>query len=376
MSELYNRSKSSIILSISTITAILLFAYISAMAQQTFEDFKNQQEQDYSRYVEEEERAFREYVEEVERKWNEFRNTTRRDWIEYSEDLNTLSQVDFEEGKISVETIIEKDTENVMDQATSNIASQIENLFQPDSLVGDVILSELVEFNSPPIIDSTNVRSFVEEKVLPNAVLSKETIMSKDGIERVKVTVTFEMVPDHIKRRADKYFAAAKRYSAKYKIELPLIMAIMQTESFFNPRAKSPIPAYGLMQLVPRSGAREAYRYVHKEDKIVKPDYLYTPENNIHLGCAYLAKMKQHEFKKVNDKDKLRYCLIAAYNTGPGNVCQAVVGEKKLRPAIEEINFMDKETLYKILLEELPYHETKDYLVKVETRREYYAEWK
>ncbi len=375
MSEKLNASKKSILIFVTAAFGLIMFAFISANAQQTFEEFKNQQEQEYSRYLQQEQEAFQEFVEDVERKWNEFKNTTRREWIEYSNDLNTLSQVNFEEGDITIETLVEKESENVMDLAMTNISTQIENLFQADSLCGEVILADLVEFNSPPIIDSTNVRSFVEQKVLTNAVLDKETIMSQDGIERLKVTVTFEMVPDHIKRRAEKYFAAAKRYSAKYKLELPLIMAIMQTESFFNPRAKSPIPAYGLMQLVPRSGAREAYRYAHKEDKIVKPDYLYTPENNIHLGCAYLAKMRQYEFKDIKDPDKLRYCLVAAYNTGPGNVCQAIVGEKKLRPAIEEIKYMDKETLYKILLEDLPYSETKDYLVKVETRREYYLNW-
>jgi membrane-bound lytic murein transglycosylase C len=66
---------------------------------------------------------------------------------------------------------------------------------------------------------------------------------------------------------------------------------------------------------------------VHREDKIIKPDFLYTPENNIHLGYAYLAKMRDNEFKNVNDPEKLRYCLIAAYNTGPSNVCHAVAGE-------------------------------------------------
>lgn len=376
MSEIIRRSKSKIILSMTILIAVVLCAYISTLAQQTFDEYKKSQEQEYSKYVEKEQEAFRKYVEEVEKKWNEFVNTTRRDWVEYSSDLNTMSKVDFEEGKIVIETIVEKDTEDIMAKASANIEQQIENLFQPDSLVGDVVLANLVEFNSPPIIDSTNARLFAEEKVLPNAILDQETIMSQDGIERIKVTATFEMVPDHIKVRAEKYLPMVKRYAAKYKVSVPLILAIMQTESYFNPRAKSPIPAYGLMQLVPRSGAREAYRYVHKEDKIVKPDYLYSPENNIHLGCAYIKKMREYEFKDINDPDKLRFCLIAAYNTGPGNVCKAVVGESSLRPAIEEINFMDKETLFKILVEDLPYPETREYLAKVETRRNYYQEWK
>ena len=376
MSEIIHKSKTNLIAGVSAIFAIVLLFYVSSLAQQTFEEFRRQQDQEYSKYVEQEEAAFRKYVEDVKQKWNDFVNTTRRDWVEYSQDLNTLSNVDFEVGEITVETLVEKDADDIMTQAAANISNQIVDLFHPDSLVGDVILSDLVEFNSPPIIDSTNARLFAEEKVIPRAVIDKETIMSRDGIERVKVTATFKMVPEHIKIRAEKYLPVVKKYAAKYKISVPLVLAIMQTESFFNPRAKSPIPAYGLMQLVPRSGAREAYRFVHKEDKIVKPDYLYTPENNIHLGCAYLAKMRDYEFKDVKDPEKKRLCLIAAYNTGPGNVCEAIIGEKTLRPAIDEINFMDKDTLYKILIDDLPYHETKDYLVKVETRRDYFMAWK
>ena len=114
---------------------------------------------------------------------------------------------------------------------------------------------------------------------------------------------------------------------------------------------------------------------MHKEDKIVKPNYLYTPENNIHLGCAYLAKMRDYEFKKITDKDKMRLCLIAAYNTGPGNVCKAIIGDKKLNPAIREINKIDADTLFELFKDDLPYKETRDYIVKVEDRRANYLEW-
>ena len=360
----------------AVIGSILIIAFVGSMAQQTFREYMSQQDEEYNKYVKAEQKAFAKYKADVEKKWNEFIDATRRDWVEYSSDLNTLSDVDFEDGKITIETIVEKNNPDIMGQAAKNISDKIADLFQVDSLADEVVLANLVEFNSPPIIDSTNARLFADEKVIPGATLDRETIMSQDGIERVKITATFKMVPDHIKIRAERYLPAVKKYCMKYDVELPLVMAIMQTESYFNPRAKSPIPAYGLMQLVPRSGAREAYRFVHKEDKIVKPDFLYTPENNIHLGCAYIAKMRDNEFKDVKDPEKLRYCLIAAYNTGPGNVCHAVAGEKSLRPTIEEINFMERETLFRILTEELPYQETKDYLVKVETRRDYYNEWK
>jgi membrane-bound lytic murein transglycosylase C len=379
--KLTNRGISLSRVLVFIILAFIVFGYIAikpgpVVAQQSYDDFKNRQEQDYRDFVEAEQAAFENYVKEVKRKWNEFQDSDRRDWCEYSSDLNTLSKVDFEHGEITIETIVAKSTRTVFKQASINIREKIEGLFQKDSLTNDIILENQVEFGSPPIIDSTNARLFAEEKVIPRATLQKETIMSEDGIERVKVTATFKMVPDHLKIRAEKYLPLVKQYCKKYKLDIPLVMAIIQTESFFNPRAKSPIPAFGLMQLVPHSGAREAYRFVYDEDIIVKPAYLYTPENNIQLGCAYLAKMRDHEFKGVKDKNKLRYCLVAAYNTGAGNVCKAIAGESKFQPAIEEINYMKPQRLYQILLEELPYRETREYLAKVETRRDYYQSWK
>ena len=183
------------------------------------------------------------------------------------------------------------------------------------------------------------------------------------------------MVPNHLRIRAEKYLPLVKKYCGSYELEVPLVMAVMQTESYFNPRAKSSAPAYGLMQLVPKSGAREAYKYVFEQDKIVRPRYLYIPENNIQLGCAYLAKMRDNEFKEVNNSDKKRYCIVASYNTGPGNLSRAITGNRDVKAAVERINKMDKDKLFLKLRKDLPYAETRDYLEKVETRRKNYAEW-
>ena len=183
------------------------------------------------------------------------------------------------------------------------------------------------------------------------------------------------MVPNHLRIRAEKYLPLVRKYCGSYKLEIPLVMAIMQTESYFNPRAKSPAPAYGLMQLVPKSGAREAYKYIFKQDKIVRPSYLYIPENNVQLGCAYLAKMRDNEFKEVNDSEKRRYCLIASYNTGPGNLSWAITGNRDVKAAAGAINRMNKDRLFAKLKKDLPFAETRDYLEKVEKRRVIYMEW-
>ena len=361
---------------------ILCLSFTALKAQSDFNDYTKQQqdllkdfEKEYDEYVKAEQEAFNKFVEEVTRKWNEFKNSTQRDWYDYSRDLNTLSRVDFEEGKITIETLVEKDTDDVIGQAKKNIREKVVRLFNKDSLTGNVILENQVEFNSPPIVDSINIETYIDEKVLPNLTIERETIKSSDGIERVKITAIITMVPNHLRIRAEKYLPDIKKYCREFDLDIPLVLAIIQTESYFNQYAKSPVPAFGLMQLVPKYGAREAYKYVYKEDRIIRPAYLYQPENNIQLGCAYLAKMREYEFKDIKDIDKLRYCLIASYNTGPGNLSLAITGKRKLNIAIIRINEMDKDALFRKLKKELPYEETRDYIVKVETRRGNYVEW-
>jgi membrane-bound lytic murein transglycosylase C len=60
-----------------------------------------------------------------------------------------------------------------------------------------------------------------------------------------------------------------------------LIYAIIKIESSFNPYAVSSAPAYGMMQLVPSSGGREAYRKAKGEDKMPDKEYLFNADNNI-----------------------------------------------------------------------------------------------
>jgi len=347
----------------------------TADGQQDYDEYLQQQNKEYNDFEQQQAEEFERYVQEVTQKWNEFKNSTKRDWYEYSGDLNTLSKVDFEAGEITIETIVPKDDEDVLEQAKENIAEQVKNLLSTDSLTGQNVLEDQLELSPGQKVNKSNTNKFIKEKILPSAAVVKETVKSKDGVERVKIKATFRMVPNHLKIRAEKFLPLVKKYSKQYKLEVSLVMAVMQTESYFNPRAKSHAPAYGLMQLVPKSGGREAYKHAFKKDKIVRPSYLYKPDNNIILGCAYLAKLRDNEFKGITDSDKCRFCMIASYNTGPGNLSRAITGNRNIYAAIDKINAMDDDRLFSKLKRDLPYAETRDYLVKVETRRENYLAW-
>ena len=207
---------------------------------------------------------------------------------------------------------------------------------------------------------------------LPDTIVDSEkpvveTVKTSEGTKKV-VSITLELVEDHIPKRAEKFKEIISRHSATYSVDEPLIYAIMEQESAFNPMAQSWVPAYGLMQLVPKSGGRDAYRYVHKKDAIPSADFLFDPNNNIQLGTGYLKLLMSTTFKNVQDTRCRMLCAIAAYNTGAGNVSRSINGTTNISKAIPTINSMSYDQLFEHLKKSLPHAETKDYIQKVTSK--------
>lgn len=80
-----------------------------------------------------------------------------------------------------------------------------------------------------------------------------------------------------------------------------LVAAVVETESRFNPTAKSGSNAQGLMQLVPKTG------------KWMGAKNLMNPTENVKAGTKYLAYLHERF-----DGDQTK--ILAAYNAGEGNV--------------------------------------------------------
>ena len=106
------------------------------------------------------------------------------------------------------------------------------------------------------------------------------------------------------------YDVFVKREAAAHGFDWPLIVAQMYQESRFNPRAKSPAGAIGLMQLLPRTAREFGVRK------------LRDPEQSIHAGVAYLAWLHSRFESELTVKDRIWFAL-AAYNAGFGHVRDA-----------------------------------------------------
>jgi membrane-bound lytic murein transglycosylase C len=150
--------------------------------------------------------------------------------------------------------------------------------------------------------------------------------------------------------------------ATKRRVPQALVWSVMDAESSFRPRARSHASAIGLMQLVPSSGGREAYRFVYGEDRIPSVYQLQDPEINIALGVGYLHLLLHRDFRSVRDATSRLYCTIAGYHTGPGNVARAFTGRGNVGEAINRINQMTSHRVKRTLLQHLPHRSTRTYL--------------
>jgi membrane-bound lytic murein transglycosylase MltF len=98
-----------------------------------------------------------------------------------------------------------------------------------------------------------------------------------------------------------------------YKLDWRMVLAIIRQESYFNANARSHAGAFGLMQLMPRTGAG-------LQDQLQLED-TQTPKNNLIAGIYYYATLVS-QFREFGE-DKYKFAL-AAYNAGIGRVIDAM----------------------------------------------------
>ncbi len=176
-------------------------------------------------------------------------------------------------------------------------------------------------------------------------------------------------------KRVAKVKPFAESHAEKWQLPLELIIAIIHTESSFNPMAVSHIPAYGLMQIVPHSAGIDVNEFLNAKREPMTTEVLFESKQNIQAGSAYLHILDDRYLRKITHPTNRIYCVIAAYNTGVGNVARAFNDGKVRRlnnDIVDTINEMSPEQVYQTLVERLPYEETRRYLEKVKSRMTHY----
>ncbi|MBN2724421.1 MAG: lytic transglycosylase domain-containing protein [Deltaproteobacteria bacterium] len=129
--------------------------------------------------------------------------------------------------------------------------------------------------------------------------------------------------------------------SAKFNIPMGLLLAVMYSESAFDPFIISHAQAMGLFQIIPQTGFEIS---INLGDSGFTPSELLVPEKSINYGAAYLAILA----RKFNRNWPL---VVAAYNAGPHQVYRWT----KNRGDVNTDRWV----------EEIPFNETRIYVKRV-----------
>jgi soluble lytic murein transglycosylase len=135
------------------------------------------------------------------------------------------------------------------------------------------------------------------------------------------------------------FWPQIRRHTADGAVDPLLVLALMRQESLFDPAARSPADARGLMQLLPSTAERVA-----RSRGEVPPRSLYDPDAYITLGVAYLGQL-------LRDYDGDPRKALAAYNGG----------EPAVAKWTERFGQLEADEF----VESITYRETRDYVKKV-----------
>ncbi|MBI4976004.1 MAG: transglycosylase SLT domain-containing protein [Spirochaetes bacterium] len=280
--------------------------------------------------------------------WDKIDKTTRFDYVDYSEDAKQKTKVAFEEGFVMVEVIDSAKQENKQ-VMLANIDSRIKEARRDKDPAGIQYLKDQVA--------DTDVSAAKPVRTVYTAA---------DGEAKVKYSVSVPLKKDSMVKRAEQYLPIVLQYSQKHGIPADLTLAIIETESAFNPYSDNGI-AYGLMQLVPDS-ASDASKTAYGTKRAYSIPQLKHPETSIALGTAllnqfytwkaYFAPFEQYSYKH-------QMMGVAGYNCGPNRVRRWIDANKGMLNASDAV-------FLKSLTAAVPY-ETQRYLVKIPDRRPKYA---
>jgi len=314
-------------------------------------------------------KALDEYKQNILKVWPEAEISSNTKWVEYTNNYKYKKVIDYKKKILHVEVVL-NDEKNV----SNTIIYLYEDLNKYDTY--KAFNNDHLERKINKYLNLIRNRPLENTKLISDVLTKQEQedIIKLASLQNYKKTKyknntiyksSIKLPSDFTIRKAKKYNNFAIYFSKKSKLPKNLVLSIMHVESAFNPLAKSHIPAFGLMQIVPKTAGIDAYYKLYGKKKVLSSRYLFKAKNNIKIGSTYLNILYYNYLNNIkNDLSKL-YCVIASYNAGVNNVIKTF-GKKISRiKAIDKINQINSTQVYKKLLRKLPAKETRLYLSKV-----------
>ncbi len=361
--------------------------------KKAFKQFSTQHKDEFEIYKKQLQDAFKAYKKKVAVVWGKKNSAipSRKRDVSYQDNLKQRSIIDYKKGRVTVDIALSpaeaKNPELVRRKMQQALNDTLKRGREKRSIIdiaknpsinkteGKPVLNKLINDAAGKPVTASNKKKFINSQL--NKLKSRKT-RGTDNQPRVIVSTTIPMISDHLRVRANRYKQPVKKYAGNMRLPTELVYAIMETESAFNPNARSSVPAFGLMQLVPTSGARDAYRLLFKRDKVVSDRYLYNPDNNIKLGTAFIHKLYYSYLSGITNPEARTWAAIAAYNTGAGNVFNTFAGKYRRskfgnrsnwkKTALSRINNKTPEQVYQYLKRNLPHKETRHYIQNIRKR--------
>ncbi|WP_419811364.1 murein transglycosylase domain-containing protein [Bacterioplanoides sp.] len=311
------------------------------------------------------------FSEQADKVWgNEFEESSIHSMVKYLDDFHTRVRIDFSRGNIRVESQGSKTPIQSLQKAISATLLTPANPNAIDlytaadfGLTGKPFLAgQVVDQNGKHILYPWRAERFA--RYLTSVKLKKHG---------ARYWVDIPMVGNYKKISAGRYHYPVAQAAKKYRLSEALILAVIETESSFNPMAVSHANAYGLMQVMRNTAGKDVFQRIYKRRDKPTRQYLLNPEKNIDAGSAYLSILRDVYLKDIRGWLKKEYCMIAAYNGGAGNLFKAFHPNRK--KAIAKINAMSTEQVYRHIVSRHPKAESRNYLKKVTRFKKKYVNW-
>lgn len=204
---------------------------------------------------------------------------------------------------------LKDESENVNEDFLSTINKQRISLINPG--IGNIPIGRV----SSTYVDIPNYNTNSDSLNI-NESSDTSDIIESIGNSNNNFRVTINAKDESTKTRISN---AVKSASDKYGVDPNLILAVIQKESNFNPKATSKSGAQGLMQIMPSN-----FKYLGVTNG-------YNIENNIDCG----TKLLKQYLDKYNGNVEM---ALMAYNGGPTNMARRGV------KSVNDLYKMPKET--------------------------------
>lgn len=342
-------------------TKLLFLVFILSLNAQSFEEFKKAESQQFNNYIQHydnlldyldrESLAFKEIQNEIYLIWGDKKVSNSKTWVAYSKNKHQRIFLNYEDENSLIQIKSQKNKNETILDIKKFILHIESSINETDENSVDIVS------NSIEVTENEIEKNITRKKVNNDFVYEIKLPFKKGAFNK----------------RVQRVLPFVQKYSKEYDLDPRRVLAQIHAESAFNPRAVSSANAYGLMQLVPRFGGKEAKSYLLKSE--IKPSIkeLFNSEYNIKLGCTYIHILNTKYFNKIENKQSLEYLTISAYNTGPENVFRSFNKNSAKEKIKLELNQSSSNIIYNHLLKNLPYLETRKYLKSVLNKKKLYT---